>query len=332
MKKLVTVFALISSCFYVKTSAAFTCTTLSHLTTFYFQSDITVQRDLPVGSPIGIPLVSQTLQPFQCTNTPDPSINYTEIGVKGYSNFVTTINGRRIYSTSIPGIGYAINGRFCNTTLWVDGKNTGDGNLNNKIICAVNGLSNLSGSLSFQLYKTAETTGTGTTANQKIGAMIIRLNQSSWRLDELSFYLAPVTIKSVTCSLNTSSLNIDMGKIDKKTFSGVGSYPGDSNTKNVDIQLNCDSGANVNLLVQGTTINASNGVLKLSSSAGAATGVGIQILNGTAPLPLNRTVSIKTNTSSGIYTIPLKARYYQTESSISSGSANATSTFTLTYN
>lgn len=310
---------------------AYTCTTTTTSTNIT-SPNITIQRDLPVGSAIGSPIQTSNITAFNCSNSPSPSITYSEFGVKAYTNYVTTINSRRIYSTSIPGIGYAVFGGFCSSINYVDGSGTGDGNANNKVICALNGLSNDTyGALGIQLYKTANITGTGTSTRQQVGSLVIRLNQSAWQNPESAVYLQPFTVTSLACTVNTTSLNIAMGSIDKKLFSGVGTYPGNSNTKNVNLVLNCNSGTNVNLLVQGTTIDASRGVLKLTSATNAASGVGIQILNDTTPLPLNQTVAIKTNTSSGTYTIPLKARYYQTESTITAGTANATATFTLTY-
>lgn len=310
---------------------AYTCTTTTTSTNLT-SPNITIQRDLPVGSAIGSFIQTSNINAFNCSQTPDPAITYSEFGVKAYTNYVTTISGRRIYSTSIPGIGYAVYGAFCSVNLYVDGANTGDGNPNNKLVCSKNGLSNDTyGALGIQFYKTAATTGTGTSTRQQVGSIVLRLNQSAWQNPESAVYLQPFTVTSLACTVNTTSLNITMGSIDKKLFSGVGTYPGDSNTKDVNLVLNCNSGTNVNLLVQGTTVNAKSGVLKLTSSTSAASGVGIQILNGTTPLALNETVAIKTNTSSGTYTIPLKARYYQTESSITAGTANSTATFTLTY-
>ncbi|MGL5998994.1 MAG: fimbrial protein [Pseudomonas proteolytica] len=85
-------------------------------------------------------------------------------------------------------------------------------------------------------------------------------------------------------------------------------------------------------------INAANGVLSLDpSSTGrplAASGVGIQIATpNNAPIPLgtNRSSGLNLNTSVGSYSIPLRARYLQTGSKVTPGPANASATFTITY-
>jgi len=88
-----------------------------------------------------------------------------------------------------------------------------------------------------------------------------------------------------------------------------------------------------------TPLNASLGILSLNPAAPggdkAATGVGVQVADsagGPLPLATLRASGITPRTDEGAsYVIPLKARYIQTESSISAGPANATATFTINY-
>ncbi|WP_027923726.1 fimbrial protein [Pseudomonas sp. URMO17WK12:I12] len=86
-------------------------------------------------------------------------------------------------------------------------------------------------------------------------------------------------------------------------------------------------------------ITPNQGIMSLNPSAPgdgpAATGVGLQVAdnNGT-PLPLAtlRASGIIPRAVEGAsYLIPLKARYIQTEDSITAGPANATATFTINY-
>ncbi|WP_458722451.1 fimbrial protein [Pseudomonas brenneri] len=85
-------------------------------------------------------------------------------------------------------------------------------------------------------------------------------------------------------------------------------------------------------------INAPNGVLSLDPSATdgapAASGVGIQIATpNNAPVPFgkNQSSGLSLRTSEGSYSIPLRARYLQTEKQVTPGPANASATFTITY-
>jgi type 1 fimbria pilin len=79
--------------------------------------------------------------------------------------------------------------------------------------------------------------------------------------------------------------------------------------------------------------NAANGVMNLAS--GSASGIGIQLANASGT-----PVQFSTNINSGLnltqtqgqnYTIQLQARYYETGSSVTAGSANSSATITLTY-
>lgn len=85
-------------------------------------------------------------------------------------------------------------------------------------------------------------------------------------------------------------------------------------------------------------INAGNGVLSLDPSAAgnapAATGIGIQVAtsNGIAlPLATNRNAGLTLRNSESSYSIPLRARYLQTAAKVTPGPANASATFTITY-
>ncbi|HCT05217.1 MAG TPA: fimbrial protein [Pseudomonas sp.] len=86
-------------------------------------------------------------------------------------------------------------------------------------------------------------------------------------------------------------------------------------------------------------VNPTQGILNVNPSAPgdspAATGVGVQVADshGT-PLPLAtlRASGITPRADEGAsYSIPLKARYIQTEDRITAGPANATATFTIDY-
>lgn len=77
--------------------------------------------------------------------------------------------------------------------------------------------------------------------------------------------------------------------------------------------------------------NASLGILNLEKSSDAASGVGVQVLYNNAPAALNTRILTSITATSGDYNIPLKARYYQNQTSVTPGRADATATFTMTY-
>lgn len=83
-----------------------------------------------------------------------------------------------------------------------------------------------------------------------------------------------------------------------------------------------------------SVIDGNNGIFALAS--GGATGMGIQLLNSSdAPIKLStRQASGLTLTTvdGASYTVPLKARYYQTAGTVTAGQANSAITVTLYYN
>jgi len=243
-----------------------------------------------------------------------------------------------VYSTNIAGIGYAITVTSVNNcngaTGSVDGNNNVDGNLNNKIVCGVNGLFGsqpIQGQMKITYYKTATTTGSGTVNGSRVASFILRNNQSSWQNPETLVNTSSFTVTTLACSVTNTAISVPMGTIEKRSFSGVGTWPGDSNTQSFNIPLTCNAGTRVNLQIDGSIQNATKGVLNLNSGTNAASGVGIQLLYNDQPLTLGSSFLTGTTTSSGAYNVGLKSRYYQTTSNITTGVANASASFTLTY-
>lgn len=318
--------ALASNC-----SAATASTTIS-------PPNITIQRDTPVGSVIGSEVVSGVVNTFTCDNA-SPPLTLQEFGVAGFAgNYANLmLDGRRIYNTGIPGVGYAIGITtpvVCpGTTVYVTGDNTIDGNNDNRLACSVNGAFGgqfLTAIARLTYYKTAAVTGVGTAPAQKVGDFILRNNSSLWIIPDSEIRTNPFTVTALACTVNNQTLNVPMGNVPNTSFSGVGSNPEAKYTKSFSIPLTCDAGTKVNLNLSGTVLNASEGVLALDGGTGSATGVGVQVLFNNAPLALSTTTNVGTVPAAGAYNIPLQARYYKS-AAITPGTANATATFTLTY-
>lgn len=75
-----------------------------------------------------------------------------------------------------------------------------------------------------------------------------------------------------------------------------------------------------------------NTVLALTGqgSAGVAQGVGVQLVYNNTPLILGNNLVLK-RTNGGQEMFPLTARYYQTNTTVTTGIANASATLSLTY-
>lgn len=85
-------------------------------------------------------------------------------------------------------------------------------------------------------------------------------------------------------------------------------------------------------------IDALQGIIKLDGATDSARGIGIQLATGNAsapsPVPFNLNNPYQTAVDSGApgtHTIPMQARYYQTESRVTPGSANSKAVFTIDY-
>ncbi|GGD10846.1 fimbrial protein [Franconibacter pulveris 1160] len=131
----------------------------------------------------------------------------------------------------------------------------------------------------------------------------------------------------------SSPLQVNLGKISKTVFTGVGSA---ATPTSFALQLkNCPATATAASITFGGTANSDNDkVLALTSGTGVASGVGIQLLDSSgSPLDLY-TASADYTLKSGSETNDLAfgARYIQTAASVTAGKADSTSTFTVTYN
>ena len=116
-------------------------------------------------------------------------------------------------------------------------------------------------------------------------------------------------------------------------FTGSGST---TSTTRFDIQLkDCpETITSAAITFGGSADSANTNVLAVTPGTGAATGVGIQLLDKTeSPLSLY-TASTSYTLQPGATTNDLifGARYIQTGSTITAGPANAVSTFTVMYN
>lgn len=146
----------------------------------------------------------------------------------------------------------------------------------------------------------------------------------------------PITVKKLTCE--TPNISVDLDKHMSSEFSGINSK---SVAKAFNFEIkNCSSDMNsVNYTFKpaaGVTLKqagTSNQYITLDGSS-TATGVGIQVLYENDTLvPFNSKIKYTgyNKTTGGSYTIPMKARYIQTASTITGGTANSAVEFTMSY-
>ncbi|MGL4487440.1 MAG: fimbrial protein [Yersinia sp. (in: enterobacteria)] len=142
-----------------------------------------------------------------------------------------------------------------------------------------------------------------------------------------------VTIVTSGCSVATQSLSIpvSLGLTPQTDFTGVDTFS-QSIPFNIELVDCPPTTNNVKITLSDTSGGLSPnkpGVLALIP--GGATGVGIQLLDATnTPITLDAEWGVG-ETAGTNFLFQLKARYYQTETTMTNGPANSTANFTMTY-
>ncbi|MEX1843610.1 fimbrial protein [Enterobacter cloacae] len=299
--------------------------------------NITLQRDTPVGAQIGSEILGAQTQFFNCdTGLTSPTYVW---GIKSMGTYVTTIAQRRVYSTNIAGIGYAVgfvDANDCKLSAYIDGTNSFNAGPDHRAVCntswgwAKNVIP--TGQIKLTFYKTATTTGSGTVNSAQIVTPVMQDN-GSWIGGT---YPSPVTMNSFTvtttaCSVTNAAVKVPLGNVLSTAFTGTGTTAAE---KNFTIDLDCDASTRVNLTLEGAKDSSgAAGVLALTqeTSGTTASGVGVQVLYNNTPVTFGSMFNVGTATAKGAYTIPLTARYYQTADKVAGGQANSLATFTITY-
>ncbi|WP_312983523.1 fimbrial protein [Atlantibacter sp.] len=327
-------------CFFSSVASAWDCDNLSTSATAPAPApSITIPRSLPVGAVIGTQVSTGVINAFNCYNTPSGVISNQNLGVESYGEYVMMIDGRRVYKTNIEGVGYAIGGTAsseCNVTAWVSGSGTIRNRVDTVSLCAnqqgMFAVQPIKGQVFITYYKTATVTGSGTVAAKQAGALVLLNNSLLWQDPPIVVTSSAFNITTLGCTVDKPIISVPMGDVPGNAFHGQGTWPGDIRTQTFNLPLTCFAGTKVEMQIDGNVNDATNGVLNLSSSGeGSAKGVGVQVLYNNAPLQLAAPIATGTASINGSYTIPLKARYYQTGPKVTGGTANATATFTLTY-
>ncbi|NWC96540.1 MULTISPECIES: fimbrial protein [unclassified Pseudomonas] len=320
--------------------------------------NLTVGRDVPLGAEI----YRQTFtSPVTFTITCTAGIYNIEtrrtlpVTPLALSSWVGTPYGGNVYQTGVPGIGVAIwfSGHalpYSNTDI-----NCGGGTAACNVTIG-NGIF-----IDMSFIKIGDVSP-GTIQGASLPTMLQqRISSNTLEIQRVNFS-GSINIVSRTCS--TPDVNVPMGSHMLSEFSGPNTFTpwkdfaialnncpafngyyqdsgprwaSDGTVSNLDARKN--NVLQVRLDPTRAPINAALGILSLNPSAPgddpAATGVGVQVGDSTgAPLVLAnlRSSGITTRAEEGAsYSIPLSARYIQTESDITAGPANATATFTINY-
>ncbi|WP_449550336.1 fimbrial protein [Lelliottia amnigena] len=279
--------------------------------------------DVPNSTPVGTVLKIVTI-----TAPPAGSTGCTLGETDGFSKYVTgnptgmKYKENDIYSTNIPGVGFAICYFSCDSSTaggWYPFVTYNNvlhatylefGNLPWSFVLVATGEINESGPLTHGEYGEV---GLGNTAVGKI-------------------FLTSGTIKATECNLEKSDVFIDFGGLQASQFIAPGTT---TQEKSFNIGLTCNAAANINVTLEGQQSGDSSdpSILALSNMGqqGVATGLGVQIIYNGNPLEINKKIPLKTTEGNIIETFPFSARYYQTKSVVTPGEANVVATLSITH-
>jgi len=146
----------------------------------------------------------------------------------------------------------------------------------------------------------------------------------------LSFALSEFSILSPTCEVE-KIISVPMGKQKTTGFTGPNSRLPPVAFK---IPLrNCPASQNgISFQLDPMTTAINNNTVATLDSTSTAKGVGIQVLMNSTPVKFGTQLPVTNATSSGSsFNIALEAAYIQTDSKVTTGSANTSLTFTLNY-
>ncbi len=136
------------------------------------------------------------------------------------------------------------------------------------------------------------------------------------------------TLVNASCSLTDSTINVDMGTVARTKFTGVGSA---SASKAFSIGLNCIEGTKVNVTLDSPTSESGFVGTTALSAGSTASGLGIQVTDmSDAPIQFKQSKFVG-EANASFMAILYKARYIQTNPTITPGTANGVMTLNIEY-
>lgn len=271
----------------------------------------------PIGEPRTFPRVSTPVKVGKCSNGGSAIYNMRPAEVAGVT---------KVYETGVKGVGIQLTfNPGDSSAIVLSDKVRFSGNVDVYMLP--------SSSYTVQLFKTGPVTGSGPFNSGEIATATFDTDTRPFT----SVFIPGngITVVTPSCTVDAGSKNIvvQLGKVRTNSFSGVGSTAG---SRPFDIKLNCSAGVSANnsvFLRMDATPDPSGqqGVLQVAQGAGAATGVGIQVLDANSTGVRFGEDALVGPSKDGSYVVPFTARYFQTAPTMTAGPANGMATFSLNY-
>lgn len=146
-----------------------------------------------------------------------------------------------------------------------------------------------------------------------------------------SYYSTTISERTATCSIDPLNLTVTLGDFPVSQFTHLGSYTA---WKSFNITATCTE--SVNLTASVTSANGYNSqypdVLNLTPGSGSATGIGVRMLLDGVDLRYNYPIPVGGSTEPNVPdVIPFSVQYYQTNATVTAGTANTVATIDLEY-
>ncbi|HDL8485080.1 TPA: fimbrial protein [Yersinia enterocolitica] len=141
------------------------------------------------------------------------------------------------------------------------------------------------------------------------------------------------TFKRYGCRLDTPNLNFNMGQIPLNQMRGTGTLINNNEVEKY-IMLSCDPSTRYSLTVEGLTDPRYKSAIHLTKESGAASGIAVLLTADYRHIKFGEAKEMGTTSSSGSNLqekIRIAAQYIQIADKVTPGSANASATFTMTY-
>jgi type 1 fimbria pilin len=157
----------------------------------------------------------------------------------------------------------------------------------------------------------------------------------TYHTQDVSLSATTINIQTISCSVNTSNITVQLPTILPTSLPSIGSTTG---TTPFNIAINCPSPVNVYMTMTDNSAPSSTSNIISAASGSTSQGLGVQIRQNNVPVSMGSDSSMVGNTNqflvgnriSGSMAIPFTANYIST-ATVSPGTLKAIATFTMSY-
>lgn len=327
--------------------ASCTTTGSNSITLPSFNQDLNA---LPINSPIGAQVMSAKIRQFNCSGL--AAGNAHVYGIYTTGRYVSTIDGRRVYGTNIPGIGYAVgvDGSIfaggatfsCNyhtPPSWIgepDGHYANEPySPNSYFNCSSSLVSGYSATFYLQFYKISHPVSSGTLdLSHQIYSAVYFSPSNGTIYGKLPLITTPSNIINTSCTNTISPNPVNLPTINAGQLPFLNSTAG---TANFNINTTCPNTTNLHITFTDKNNTGQTGSILTPDSSSTTKGVGMQlsynsniVRYGPDMVSSGNTNQFFLNTFSGQQNFPFAASYIRT-GAILPGTLSTTATFTFSY-